>query len=931
MQLGGGNFLHAQTTPTNYVAGWDGGSSTGKPTSYGWASTNSNRSWGDLNGGGARMTTSYSNYKYEDGSNYPTDNRMLWIRYADNNADTYTYTFTGLEAGHFYSFSGLVGWHNNSSNPTFTVAVEGTSSYASASKSISTKQKLYNVSFKFVVPANETATSFKLKFTSSTGGDCMEAIAALSVIEDFDAYRTELSRLISSASHINTTLNNSDLATAITTAQYKVDDTENNVTYNDLSSLRSTLATAISNGLVTGDVSYLIYNSGFELSEAISANQGTGTSKDYSTTGWKALSTSTSNSCGAVVAYGSSYTINGATAPTSDNNSASGNALGISVGWSTTVAYQSSEITLPAGFYTMTVYGYNNNSGGSNFTSKNGFITNSTSSTSYLSTKTSFTNGEWKTDVIQFTLTEPTAGVFQIGGTAGNNTSGSHAKVFFDNITLTYKSPLTLAKEAWDEAVEAANQAKTDCPNVTGKELADLNTELGKTEPTTVEGYNAAKEALEGATNTFTAAKSAYDTFVAAKAVNYEDDLPYASAEKFAAIATAQAAADATSAADATAKTNAIISAYRKYVESNALAEGVTGAEDKTSLISDPNMDVTYDGTNHTFGAWQVFGQTDGTIKLLSEESFTDGEGNANYKYADIWKSDNNAGIQQTVNLEPGKYLLTVTARANNTADATFKVFAGGTNADIQRIGNTGGVFDRGWNDASVEFVVNETSDVSIGVQSGNGKNLWWSATRFRLVKLAGTEDVKMTMKANKWGTFIAPFDVTIPNGVNAYTVTGVDANGYMVKNNVTTTISANTPVLLENTNDVEVDETFTGVNIAEDDSYTKGLLTGIYTAATIPAGSYVLQTPESTREQAFYPLASDLTGGTPNRCYLTLPASAAKRNAIFFDKEEGTTGIEAPNATNGEDGVFYNLAGQRVNRSYKGIIIQNRKAKLNN
>lgn len=187
-----------------------------------------------------------------------------------------------------------------------------------------------------------------------------------------------------------------------------------------------------------------------------------------------------------------------------------------------------------------------------------------------------------------------------------------------------------------------------------------------------------------------------------------------------------------------------------------------------------------------------------------------------------------------------------------------------------------------------------------------------------------------MLVKAGQWGTFIAPFDVTIPDGVNAYTVTGVNANDYMVKEAVETTILANTPVLLENTTETLVNTTFYGKNISEADSYTKGQLTGIYTAATIPAGSYVLQTPKSTEVQAFYPLATTLTG-TPNRCYLTLPNSAAKRNAIFFDKEEGTTGIEAPNATNGEDGVFYNLAGQRVNRSYKGIIIHNRKAKLNN
>lgn len=636
------------------------------------------------------------------------------------------------------------------------------------------------------------------------------------------------------------------------------------------------------------------------------------------------------------------------------------------------------EVTLPKGKYTLTADYYKNGLGGDGYVMA-GSVTNNTNKN----------ENAWKSVTVEFSADGTSK--YKLGLKVVHTSSGSDKKLAFDNFVLQWNLTQSLAdlleeansfiggesdsytslqsainaadavKESTDAstledqytalaaaldfaknhlkpwldaktAAQAAIANTTDYGNVVGEEKTNLQDAINAVEPSDQDGYDTAKTDLETKTSVFTSAKASYDAFVDAKAKEYTNNLPYASAAKFAAIGTAQDAAAATSAADATAKTNAIISAYRKYVESNALAEGVTGAVNNTSLISDPNMDVTYNSTTHTFGAWQVFGQTDGTIQLKDEtESLTDGDGEAIYKFADIWKSDNNAGIKQTLtNLPAGKYLLTVAARAQDTSGALFEVFAGSTKQSITRINASGGVYGRGWNDASVEFIVKTPSDVEIGVKSGNGKSLWWSATRFRLVKLAGTEDVKMTMKANKWGTFIAPFDVTIPNGVNAYTVTGVDANGYMVKDNVSTTIPANTPVVLENTNDVAVDETFTGVNIAEADSYTEGQLTGIYTAATIPAGSYVLQTPISTGVQAFYPLASDLTGGTPNRCYLTLPASAAKRNAVFFDKEEGTTGIEAPNATNGEDGVFYNLAGQRVNRSYKGIIIQNRKAKLN-
>lgn len=319
-----------------------------------------------------------------------------------------------------------------------------------------------------------------------------------------------------------------------------------------------------------------------------------------------------------------------------------------------------------------------------------------------------------------------------------------------DNVSLNYfgtGNKIEAAKNAahkiyWDEALAVATAAKDDAAyqNVTGDELTNLNTEIGKEEPSNADGYDAATEALKAATLAFKNAKDSYDAFVAAAEVEYTEDtekFPYASHAKFEAIATAQNAKP-TSAEDAVTKTTAIISAYRKYVESNALAEGVTGAIPIT--IQDSNMEVTYDGTAHTFGSWQVFGQVDGNIQLLSNESFTDGDGKNDYKYADIWKSDNNAGIKQTISdLPAGKYLLTVTARANTTNDATFYVFAGSTTAPIQRISNSGGVFDRGWNDASVEFEVTKRGDVEIGVQSGNGKDLWWSATRFRLVRLETT------------------------------------------------------------------------------------------------------------------------------------------------------------------------------------------------
>ena len=572
-------------------------------------------------------------------------------------------------------------------------------------------------------------------------------------------------------------------------------------------------------------------------------------------------------------------------------------------------------------------------------------IGNAAGDYSYLSTQMNLGNGKNGTYNAELGSNEniPTSGAYFTFRNTSSNTasSGSDPVTQLDWIGLVYSDdfPITgvssasyiygtayapaTAKSSYLAAKAEAEATIADATydNVTGIERTNLQTAIDADVEENDAAYNEATEDIQTKQSAFTTALTHYQALIDAQTA--VPDLAYASAEK-----SAFKTAVATSAADADTKLAAMTTNIRAYYESHAAAENVATASDQTSRITDAE-----DPSNTN--AWTKTNTT-GNINLrtMSDQPYTDADGTNNHSYYDSnsWGSAFTSTISQDVSLPAGDYLLTVKARGNEVT--SYKVIANYeetvNETNIPSTGSTGGVYGNGWNDYSVEFTLTANKTVRIGVYVESGSSSKWiSFGDFRLVQLNAS--ATMTVKAGQWGTFIAPFDVTIPDGVNAYKVTGVNANDYMVKEAVETTIPANTPVLLENTTENLVNTTFYGKNISEADSYTKGLLTGIYTAATIPAGSYVLQTPKSTEVQAFYPLASDLTGGTPNRCYLTLPVSAAKRNAIFFDKEEGTTGIEAPNATNGEDGVFYNLAGQRVNRSYKGIIIQNRKAKLNN
>lgn len=188
----------------NLLQGWDGtGCTTAnpKPSDFGWTSSE-NRTFNQENAsGGIRFTTKYSGYKLSDGTSYTysadsnPSSKIFWIRYnTSGESFTYTTNSNGLEAGHTYKYSALVGWHNNSNAPTLTTKIKaGDTELATVSQSISKKQTLYLIEKTFKVSDDVDATSFSVSFTCNQTGDCMIALSALSIVE---APKEELKPLI---------------------------------------------------------------------------------------------------------------------------------------------------------------------------------------------------------------------------------------------------------------------------------------------------------------------------------------------------------------------------------------------------------------------------------------------------------------------------------------------------------------------------------------------------------------------------------------------------------------------------------------------------------------------------------------------------------------------------------------------------------------
>ncbi len=527
----------------------------------------------------------------------------------------------------------------------------------------------------------------------------------------------------------------------------------------------------------------------------------------------------------------------------------------------------------------------------------------------------------WEWRYVKFSLAEEATVNIAISSVA----TAASQWVSFGNYTLQTDNEANISLIAYNIARNDAITARdnTDYTNVIGDERTALVNAIDADKGTTKESIEAATTALNNAVSAFTAAKNSYDAFVAAKAVTYSEDLPYASSTKFDAIATAQAAADATSASDATTKTNAILSAYRKYVESNALAEGVGGAVNCTDKIGDSDFSsVAISGTEA--GAW-TFDQTGGTVSIKSEQPFTDGNGNSSYSYFDYYnEGSNNQNIHQVIsNLEPGRYLLTATARAHSNFNDNLRLYVNGKgDTKVSCIGGSGGVFDNGWNDVSLVFDQPTTADITIGMKTDGGKKQWWGVSRFRLVKIA--DAATMSITAAKYATFIAPFDVTIPADVTASTVT-LDANGStLVLDDLTTTISANTPVVLQKDVTETFTQTFYGESVAATNNLTEGILTGTYTEIDAPEKSYILNKIDDWVGFAKVAEGNTTLKVGANRCYIKADAVTP---APFF-RLGGTTNIA--NVENAEaDAAVYDLTGRRVDAPAKGIYIVNGKKVL--
>ena len=292
---------------------------------------------------------------------------------------------------------------------------------------------------------------------------------------------------------------------------------------------------------------------------------------------------------------------------------------------------------------------------------------------------------------------------------------------------------------------------------------------------------------------------------------------------------------------------------------------------------------------------------------------------------AEFW-SYAGSTIKQTLTLPAGDFKLTTVALTRT--DMTGYVFAGKKQVNLATVASdevnnradAATWFAAGNGVNEVPFTMAEAGDIEIGIttdtETGDHWTVWQS---FKLELIPGYAD--MTITDAKYATFCAPFEVTVPEGVTAATVTGVDGSK-LVFGNELTTIPANTPVVLYS--ETTVDKTFYGKPV--EGTPEAGLLTGVYAETEAPVGSYVLQNNTTENLVAFFYVGNDFSQYNrkvgANRAYLTVPNGGSVK-AYFLG--EDTDGIRNVEGETGSDAI-YNLSGQRVSKAQRGLYIVNGK-----
>ena len=178
-----------------------------------------------------------------------------------------------------------------------------------------------------------------------------------------------------------------------------------------------------------------------------------------------------------------------------------------------------------------------------------------------------------------------------------------------------------------------------------------------------------------------------------------------------------------------------------------------------------------------------------------------------------------------------------------------------------------------------------------------------------------------LTTSAKGYATYSADYAVNYSKlGLTAYTLTVDETNKTVTAKAFTGVVPAGGAVLVKGTGSTAY--TLTPATTEGDATFATDLQTG---ATKANGTQYGFTTKFDTPAFAQVQSGQDIPA---KKGYIVLKGASAAKYSICFDDE--ATGIHTIEAASAANDAMYNLAGQRVDKAYKGIVIVNGKKYLN-
>lgn len=273
-------------------------------------------------------------------------------------------------------------------------------------------------------------------------------------------------------------------------------------------------------------------------------------------------------------------------------------------------------------------------------------------------------------------------------------------------------------------------------------------------------------------------------------------------------------------------------------------------------------------------------------------------------------------------------YLQANTVKFKTSVPGKVQVVIGGTNKNTRKLEVNGTITDDGVNSTSQvtskEYAVPAGDVILRGydVEEANYNNFRWYKIIFTAdqVTEAGTVTIKANFQRTSFSSDKA-IDFSKTGGLTAYVVT--DATGKVA---AVTSVPANTGVIVERAAATAEAQTFTLYEATDAAAPAANLLSAA-SALTTTDGATIYGYGRKNGVEGFYLYKGGLTP-TAGKAYLVLPQSSEAKEFISFGGNNGQT--DAINAViaeqNAENANIYNLAGQQVNKAYKGVVVVNGK-----